>query len=315
LLNIQWLSKFFHPTTTETFLYYQLHNYTFVGINIPNEIITLDPESIDFSDQERVKALVLKLLNIIESEAQFIEELQKQNQSLKDDINRLKGEKGKPKFPPKVPEKINDPLDPSTNKKKNWTKSAKKPRIKIDRTEYRRVDMNILPPDAKHNGYRTVVVQNIKFSTDNVEYKLERFYSLSENKLYEAELPEGIDGEFHTDLKAFILYLYYACRVTENKIEKILEESGIIISAGTISHILTQEKKEELTKEKEDILKTGLECSNYFHTDDTGINHQGKSYHVHVICNDDFSVFFIMLKKDRDTVKGILGLEKEKLLT
>jgi uncharacterized small protein (DUF1192 family)/transposase-like protein len=282
-----------------------------VRFTIPKEIITLDPESIDFSDQETVKALILKLLNIIESQAQLIEEQQKQIQSLKDEINRLKGEKGKPKFPPKAPEKINDPLDSSTNKKKNWTKSAKKPKIKIDRTEYRRVDKKILPPDAKHNGYRTVVVQNIKFSTDNVEYKLERFYSSSENKLYEAELPEGIDGEFHTDLKAFILYLYYACRVTENKIKKILEESGVIISAGTISHILTQEKKEELTKEKEDILEAGLECSNYFHTDDTGIKHQGKSHHVHVICNDDFSVFFIMLKKDRDTVKGILGLEKD----
>jgi len=40
------------------------------------------------------------------------------------------------------------------------------------------------------------VVLNIKFTTDNVEYKLERFYSPSESKLYEAELPEGIHGEF-----------------------------------------------------------------------------------------------------------------------
>jgi len=31
-----------------------------------------------------------------------------------------------------------------------------------------------------------------------------------------------------------VVYLYYAyaCRVTENKIKKILEEAGIIISAG-----------------------------------------------------------------------------------
>jgi hypothetical protein len=75
----------------------------------------------------RKEFIVFKHLNIIESQAQLIEEQQKQNQSLKDEINRLKGEKGKPKFLPKVPEKINDPLDPSTNKKKNWTKSAKKP--------------------------------------------------------------------------------------------------------------------------------------------------------------------------------------------
>ena len=35
-----------------------------------------------------------------------------------------------------------------------------------------------------------------------------------------------------------VVYLYYAyaCRVTENKIKKILEEAGIIISAGEISN-------------------------------------------------------------------------------
>jgi len=73
-----------------------------------------------------------------------------------------------------------------------------------------------------------------------------------------------------------VVYLYYAyaCRVTENKIKKILEEAGIIISAGKISYIMTQEKKEELTKEREEILKAGLESSSYFHTDDTGLNHE-----------------------------------------
>ena len=40
-----------------------------------------------------------------------------------------------------------------------------------------------------------------------------------------------------------VVYLYYACRVTENKIKKILEEAEIIISAGKISNILTQEKR------------------------------------------------------------------------
>ncbi|MDI6886362.1 MAG: transposase [archaeon] len=278
---------------------------------IPEEIITLDPEGIDFDDKEAVKSLILKLLNIIESQAQLIHELQNENQSLKDEINRLKGEKGKPKFSSKTSEKEADVPNPKGEGKKNWRKSAKKSRVKIDRTEYRRVDRKILPPDSEHKGYRSVVVQNIKFTTDNVEYKLERFYSPSENKLYEAELPEDIHGEFEDDLKAFVVYLYYACRVTENKIKKILEEAGIIISAGEISNILTQEKKEELTKEREEILKVGLESSIYFHTDDTGLKHEGKNHHVHVICNQMFSAFFITPKKDRDTIRSFLGLKKD----
>ena len=43
---------------------------------IPKEIITLDPEGIDFDNREAVRALIIKLLNIIESQAQLIHELQ-----------------------------------------------------------------------------------------------------------------------------------------------------------------------------------------------------------------------------------------------
>ena len=279
-----------------------------MALTISKEIIQLDPEGIDFNDKVAVKALILKLLNVIEAQTQLTGDLQNENQSLKDEINRLKGEKGKPKFPPDKAEKKKDTTN--GDKKKKWHKSAKKQRIKIDRTEYRKVDKNTLPPDAEHKGYRNVVVQNIIFHTDNVEYKLERFYSPCENKLYEAELPEDVHGEFKDELKAFIVYFYYACRVTENKIKKILDEIGIIISEGEISNILTLEKKEELTKEKEEILKVGLESSNYFHTDDTGIKHKGKNHHIHAICNELFSAFFITLKKDSDTIRSILGLDE-----
>jgi hypothetical protein len=251
---------------------------------------------------------------VIESQSQIIEELRKENQSLKDEINRLKGEKGKPKISPNVPEKKEDIQSPSIDKKKTWSKTEKKPTIKIDRTDVRNVDRNILPPDAKHKGYRSVVVQNIKFSTDNVEYQLERYYSASEKKTYEAELPDDVKGEFGTELKAFIVYLYFGCRVTENKIKTILEESGIIISEGQISNILTKEKKEEMTKEKEDIFIAGMANSSYVHMDDTGMKHKGINHHLHVICNFLFSVFFIELKKDSKTIQKILGLINDKML-
>ena len=45
---------------------------------------------------------------------------------------------------------------------------------------------------AKHNGYRRVIKQNIKFKTDNVEYWLERYCSPSLKKTYEAKLPESL---------------------------------------------------------------------------------------------------------------------------
>ena len=275
---------------------------------VPDKIKNLNIEKMDFNDHDSIRNLITLLLNVIESQSQIIEELRKENQSLKDEINRLKGEKGKPKISPNVPEKEEVIQNPSVEKKKSWSKSAKKPSIKIDRTEVRYVDKNILPPDAEQKGYRTVIVQNIKFSTDNIEYQLERYYSANEKKTYEAELPHDIKGEFGTELKAFIVYLYFGCRVTENKIKTILEESGIIISEGEISNILTKEKKDEMTKEKGDIFIAGMANSNYIHMDDTGMKHKGINYHLHVICNFLFSVFFIELKKDSETIKKILGL-------
>ncbi len=281
---------------------------------IPDEIKSLNIETMDFNNHESIRNLIKLLLNVIESQSQIIEAQKKEIQSLKDEINRLKGEKGKPKISPNVPEKEKDIQSPGIDKKKNWSKTAKKPSIKIDRTEVRHVDKSILPPDAKQKGYRTMIVQNIKFSTDNVEYQLERYYSASEKKTYVAELPHDIKGEFGTDLKAFIVYLYFGCRVTENKIKTILEESGIIISEGEISNILTKEKKEEMTKEKEDIFIAGMTNSNYIHMDDTGMKHKGINHHLHVICNFLFSVFFIELKKDSKTIQKILGLINDKTL-
>jgi len=275
---------------------------------IPDKIKNLNIEKMDFNDHDSIRNLITLLLNVIESQSQIIEELRKENQSLKDEINRLKGEKGKPKITPNVPEKEDVIQSPNVEKKKSWSKTSKKPIIKIDRTEVKYVDKNILPPDAEHKGYRPVIIQNIKFSTDNVEYQLERYYSACEKKIYEAELPHDIKGEFGTELKAFIVYLYFGCRVTENKIKTILEESGIIISEGEISNILTKEKKEEMTKEKEDIFIAGMENSTYIHMDDTGMKHKGINHHLHVICNVLFSVFFIELKKDSETIKKILGL-------
>ncbi|MBK5190555.1 MAG: transposase [Methanosarcinales archaeon] len=268
---------------------------------------TLDIESIDFNNKDILKSLILKLLDTIEQLAQSNRQLHEETQRLKDEINRLKGEKGKPNIPSNTP-----PRETNNHQKKpqNWTKRSKKPRIKIDRTEHIPVDKDTLPPDAEFKGYRSVIKQNIKFETDNVEYILERYYSPSENRVYEAELPEDVqDSEFGSELKSFIVYLYYAGRVTENKIQKILEEAGIIISEGEISNILTKDKKDEFTAEKQAIFESGMNQARYFHIDDTGARHDGTNYHAHVVCDEKFTVFFILPNKNRDTIRGILGLD------
>ena len=71
---------------------------------IPEDIIAIDVDKIDFGDKEAVKRLVLQVFSTIEQLAQVIQELRTENQQLKNEINRLKGEKGQPRILPNVPE-------------------------------------------------------------------------------------------------------------------------------------------------------------------------------------------------------------------
>ncbi len=284
-------------------------------VEILKEIRTLDIEKINFDNKEEVKNIIISQHNVIESLVKIIVESNQEIQNLKDEINHLKGEKGKPKFKANicVPQREND-VPRKKETEKTWKKESKKGCIKIDRIEVVRVDKSKLPADAEHKGYRKVIKQNIRLVTDNVEYMLERFYSPSKNKTYEAKLPKGMEGKFAPELKAFINNIYFACRVTEEKIWNILIERGIIISKGEISNILTKDKKEEFTKEKEDIFKVGMECTDFFHIDDTSIRHKGMNHYVHGICTLHFSAFFIRRYKNRETIKNILGLEEDEII-
>lgn len=130
-------------------------------------------------------------------------------------------------------------------------KKAKITRVKIDRVQKFCVDRSILPDDAISKGFRSVVIQDITFKTCNTECLLERFYSPSLKKTFEAKLPKNLQGtSFGSRLKAFAITLHNLGRVTENKIQKILESIGIIISEGTISNIMIEEKRDEFTAEK-----------------------------------------------------------------
>jgi hypothetical protein len=261
---------------------------------------------IDFTDVEKVKGIISVLFNIIEALANENMELKQERQELRDEVNRLKGEKGKPDIKPnkKNPNKANKE---NKQEKKNWKKGSKLDKIEIDRTEVVKINRNILPKDVQFKGYQEVVIQNIEFRTDNVLYKLESFYSPTEGKTYTAELPEGLKNtEFGPELKAWCHMLYYECRVTEHKITEILRSNGIIISEGTVSNILIKERAEEFAREKSELYEAGLKSTNYQQIDDTGIRVDGENQYASIVCNENYSAYFINKNKDRETVKKII---------
>jgi len=274
---------------------------------ITKEIVALDVEKIDFDDKKAVKELFLKLLNIIELQAQEMRRLKEENQNLKDENARLKGEKGKPKIKPNIPQQ--EPKLPPTEKPKKWSKDSKNPKMKIDRVVLLKIKSEILPQDAVYKGYSPIIIQNIKVQTDNIEYRREHYYSPSLNKHYYAELPKDVQNtQFGSDLKALVATFYYVGRVTENKIHSILTDFNIFISEGQISNILTKEKSEVFSAERAEIFQTGMRYANYFQSDSTGARHRGKNGDMHYIGNEEFSTYYIEENRKRGTIRKRLEL-------
>jgi len=273
-----------------------------------NGPLPIDWSTTDFNDPEAVKAIVHHLSNLVEALYQENIALKAENQRLKDEINRLKGEKGRPDIKPKSPPKKDNP-DRKPKHKKKRKKQSKLDKVKIDDTKKIKYEGS-LPDDAQHKGYRSVVIQDIIIKTNNIEFQLERFYSSSEGKTYEAPLPDYIDGEFGASLKSWVLFWFFHSRMTENRIHQMLSDIGISISAGEISNIIIKDH-DNFHQERANIIKTGIQSSSYQHIDDTGARVQGTNQHFTVLCNDYFSAFFINPKKDRLTVIDILSRENE----
>src|SRR5712692_3451751 len=122
---------------------------------------------------EQARELVRRLLNVLEDVRADRRAAQAENQRLRDEINRLKGEQGRPKV------QSNTPPPPHTDhsseqerrKPKAWSKRSKTAHIPIDRAQVLLVDPDRLPPDAQCKGYEEIVVQDVLLRTDNVLFQ------------------------------------------------------------------------------------------------------------------------------------------------
>jgi len=262
-----------------------------------------DPASIA---DEALRAIVLLLMNEVERLSADNKDLKEDVQRLRDENRRLKGEQGKPVIRPATA-----PPSLSSEKERHvpraHRKRAKQAQVSIDRREIRRVDPQVLPPDAQFKGYVDVVVQDVCFTTDNVLFRKEKFYAPSEKRTYLADVPAGYDGEFGPGVKAWILSLAYASGVSQPKIKELLQTVGLTISAGEISTILIKHQ-EVFHQERQDILVAGLASTPYQHLDSTATRVYGQNHHCHVLCNPFYTTYCTLPSKDRvSMVCALLG--------
>ena len=274
---------------------------------INDELKAIDSNYINVLD-EKTKAIVFPLLNIIEAQTKQIADLKEHVQELKDEINRLKGEQGKPDIKPDTKKKPANDISSEKERKKSKKprkKRKKNQHIKINRTEYCTVDKDILPADAEFKGYQDVIVQGIKIEPDNVLFKKEVFYSGSKNKTWLADLPDGYEGGFSPIIKSLTIGLKYVCNVSEPKILAFMTNIGIYISAGSISNILIK-NIDVFHEEKTDIVNAGLESTDYHQTDDTKARVNGKNHHTHILCNRYYTAYTTQKSKSRLAVLEVL---------
>jgi chromosome segregation ATPase len=167
--------------------------------------ITAITQAIAQLENSAAEAIVKRLLNLLERVVEDYASVEKELQELRNEINRLKGEHGKPDVKAnkkkdtdvsseeerKKAEAMangdggngNGDDSPSSdeNKKKRQRKIRK---IKIDREQICPLDKEGLPDDLEFKGYEEVVVQNIIIKTDNVKYLREVYYSPSQHQSY-----------------------------------------------------------------------------------------------------------------------------------
>ncbi len=271
---------------------------------------TIDPKGIADESMRRTVEILLNLIEQLQSE---VKELREENQHLRDENNRLKGEQGKPDIKAKSHKGLSNNHSSEKERKtpKNHSKSSKNESIKIDREQILEYPQEKLPADAQFKGYEEVIVQDIRFTTDNVLFRKQKYYSALKGKTYLAELPCGYTGEFGPGIKALVISLYYGGNMTQGKLLEFLEDIGIFMSAGHLSNLLIK-NHENFETEKDEVYHSGLASSPWQHFDQTSARVGGVNYTTNVICNPLYTLYFTTPKKDRLSV--IKGLQNGRLL-
>jgi hypothetical protein len=247
------------------------------------------PKLWELPPSEQLNPTVLVLLEICRRQ-------QEENQLLKDEIARLKGNKPRPTIRPSVLEggPKREPEGPSAGRGKN--KRRKTRLLPVHESVVIRPEH--VPQGSRFKGYREFTIQDLRIEAHNTRYCLERWKTPSGEEVV-GRLPAAcLGGHFGPTLVSFILYQYYHAQVTQPLMLEQLREWGVEISAGQVNAIIT-EGKERFHEEKEQLLRTGLELSSYIQVDDTTARHQGHNGYCTYIGNELFAYFASTDSKSR----------------
>lgn len=266
---------------------------------------------LDLIPDPATRQAVVGLLNLVEQLYAQVIALREENQRLKDEINRLKGEQGRPSFPkPRSkgasqaqPEDLSSEME--RHEPKPWQKRPKLSRLVIDRTVVLEVDPTSLPPDAQFKGYEEVVVQDLRLQVETICFRKEVYYSPSRRRRFTASLPPGYHGAYGPGVKSLSLWLVYAGEMSQPQLHLLLTDAGLLISAGEVSSVLT-EGLEPFHAEAKEVCRAGLASSPWQQLDETRTPVDGQTHACHTLCNPLYTFYLTTPTKERMAVLDVL---------
>ena len=159
------------------------------------------------------QATVANLLNQLSIALQTVAELRIENQTLRDEIARLKGTPPRPKIPPGGLENSGKRPKDGNNNKENPGR-GKHPRKKKTGLAFHnisRLKPDSIPEGAVFKGTRKYDVQDLVCQAYNTRYEIER-WQLPDGTYIEGQLPLHVQGHYGAALRAHVITLAHACR-------------------------------------------------------------------------------------------------------
>ena len=243
------------------------------------------PSALHDLSSAQLKELVIQLLAEVAGLKQTVA-------AQREEIARLKGLKGHPDIKPSGMDHATDPARPSPHEKRPG-RGKVSPRVSIED----RVIKVAAPARSRFKGYETYQVQELVLSVHAVRYLRERWLT-PDGQTIVAPLPEGTQGHFGPHLRRFVLMQYHQAQSTLPRLTTLLQSVGLSISKREIQRLLT-EQQDVFLDETRDVLRAGLQTSDWVSVDDTGARHQAKNGFCTQIGNDRFTWFGTRSSKSR----------------
>src|SRR5271156_405591 len=216
--------------------------------------------------------------------------LRVENQTLKDEIARLKHLPPRPPLKPSGMEKATDrPEGGAERDEDGASKRRRGPgvlRLSIDRTETLSVEA---PAGSRHKGFEDIIVQDLMLKAETTRYRRERWGTPEGARLI-ALLPAGIVGGCGPHLHRLVLMLHFQGQMTCERIVALLTGLGLAISKRQVVRLVTA-RLDSFRAEDEAVLRAGLAGAPFVTVDDTGARHAGKACFTTHIGSDRFTAF------------------------